>query len=74
MRWVRGSLLLEPVIGGSHDGSVYIRNLDTNNRTLFLVVLSSSEESVYQHITDVFPQKCPMLLGMVWVEKAIPFL
>lgn len=42
--------------------------------TLFLVVLSSSEESVYQHITDVFPQKCPMLLGMVWVEKAIPFL
>ena len=41
---------------------------------LFLVVLSSEEESVYQHITDVFPQKCPMLLGMVWIEKAIPFL
>lgn len=27
-----GSQLLEPVIGGSHDGSVYLRNLDTNNR------------------------------------------
>lgn len=43
-------------------------------RNLFLVVLSSEEESVYQHITDVFPQKCPMLLGMVRIEKAIPFL
>ena len=43
------------------------------NRTLVLVDLSS-EEAVDQHITDVFPQKHPMLLGMVCGEKAIPFL
>lgn len=53
MRWVGGSQLLKPAIGGSHDDSIYSRNLDTNaSRTLVLVVLSS-EEAVYQHITDV---------------------
>ena len=41
---------------------------------MLVVVLSFSEESVYQHTTDVLREKCPMLPGMVEAEEAIPFL
>lgn len=38
------------------------------------MLFSFSEESVYQPITDILPQKGSVLPGMLGAEKAVPFL